>query len=122
MIETSLLLKLTGILLLIIGVVLVVNPELISNKPIPDDTFAAIERRIWWGLIIGLGTLLLFHHELTPWLTTLAATGASMMFGLLVARLIGIMLDGSLIKQWLYVGIELALLAPLLWWYLSLRN
>ncbi|MGL6313823.1 DUF4345 family protein [Vibrio sp. WXL103] len=122
MIETSLLLKLTGILLLIIGVVLVVNPELISNKPIPDDTFAAIERRIWWGLIIGLGTLLLFHHELTPWLTTLAATGASMMFGLLVARIIGIILDGSLIKQWFYVGIELALLAPLLWWYLSLRN
>lgn len=122
MIESSLLLKLTGILLLIVGVVLVVNPELISSKPIPDNTFAAIERRIWWGLIIGLGTLLLFHHELTPWLPTLAATGASMMFGLLVARLIGIMLDGSLIKQWLYVGIELALLAPLLWWYLSLRN
>ncbi|MEE1672550.1 hypothetical protein SNR37_001879 [Agarivorans aestuarii] len=121
MIETSLLLRGIGIALIIAGIVLVANPELISNKAIPDNTFEAIERRIWWGLIIGFGCLLMFHHQLQPWMTSLAAASASLMFGLLVARLIGIMLDGSVAKQWQNVGIELILLVPLVWWYLSVR-
>ena len=122
MLESSLLLRLVGVALIVAGVTLVSNPELVSNKPVPDDTFEAIERRIWWGLIIGFGILLLFHHQLQPWLKTIAATGSSLLIGLLIARLIGIMLDGSVAKQWLYVGIELVILAPLVWWYLSLRN
>ncbi|WP_221076913.1 DUF4345 family protein [Agarivorans aestuarii] len=121
MIETSLLLRGIGIVLIIAGIVLVSNPELVSNKTIPDNTFDAIERRIWWGLLIGFGCLLMFHHQFQPWVTSLAATSASLMFGLLVARLIGIMLDGSVTKQWLYVGLELVLLAPLVWWYLRVR-
>ncbi|GAB1620849.1 hypothetical protein AAOGI_08990 [Agarivorans albus] len=121
MIETSLLLRGIGIVLFIAGIVLVSNPELVSNKAIPDNTFDAIERRIWWGLLIGFGCLLMFHHQFQPWVTSLAATSASLMFGLLVARLIGIMLDGSVTKQWLYVGLELVLLAPLVWWYLRVR-
>ncbi|BEU03591.1 hypothetical protein OAG1_23910 [Agarivorans sp. OAG1] len=121
MIETSLLLRGIGIVLIIAGIVLVSNPELVSNKAIPDNTFDAIERRIWWGLLIGFGCLLMFHHQFQPWVTSLAATSASLMFGLLVARLIGIMLDGSVTKQWLYVGLELVLLAPLVWWYLRVR-
>lgn len=121
MIETSLLLRGIGIVLIIAGIVLVSNPELVSNKAIPDNTFDAIERRIWWGLLIGFGCLLMFHHQFQPWVTSLAATSASLMFGLLVARLIGIMLDGSVTKQWLYVGLELVLLASLVWWYLRVR-
>lgn len=122
MIESTLILRCFGILIILIGMVLVVNPELISNKPIPDDTFQAIERRIWWGLLIGFGSLLLFHHQLQPWMTTIAAASASLMFGLLIARLIGIMLDGSVAKQWLNVAIEVILLAPLVWWYLSTHS
>lgn len=122
MIESTLILRCFGILIILIGIVLVVNPELISNKPIPDDTFQAIERRIWWGLLIGFGSLLLFHHQLQPWMTTIAAASASLMFGLLIARLIGIMLDGSVAKQWLNVAIEVILLAPLVWWYLSTHS
>ena len=122
MIESTLILRCFGILIILIGIVLVVNPELISNKPIPDDTFQAIERRIWWGLLIGFGSLLLFHHQLQPWMTTIAAASASLMFGLLIARLIGIMLDGLVAKQWLNVAIEVILLAPLVWWYLSTHS
>jgi len=119
--ENSLILKLVGVALVIVGVTLVWNPELVSNKPIPKDTFKATERRIWWGLIIGFGCLLLFHHQLLPWMLTIAATGAALLFGLLVARLIGIMLDGSVLKQWINVGIELVILVPLVWWYLRIR-
>ncbi|WP_026970875.1 DUF4345 family protein [Aliagarivorans marinus] len=109
--------KIIGVLLIVAGVVLAWNPELVSNKPIPSDTFQATERRIWWGLLIGVGTLLMFHHQLQPWGATIAATGASLLFGLLVARLIGIMLDGPVVKQWINVGIELVILLPLVWWY-----
>ncbi|GAA0411142.1 hypothetical protein GCM10009133_19490 [Cocleimonas flava] len=111
-----------GVALIIVGLVLVSNPELVSNKPIPSDTFEAVERRIWWGLLIGFGFLLLFHHQIQPWITTIAATLSSLFFGLLVARLIGIMLDGSVAKQWLNIGIEIVILVPLVWWYFRVRT
>lgn len=120
--ESSLVFRLVGAVLILVGLTLVSNPELVSNKPIPTDTFEAIERRIWWGLFIGVGCLLLFHHQLRPWLPTLAAASCSLLFGLLVARLVGIALDGSVAKQWLYVGVEVAILVPLVWWYLSVRS
>lgn len=113
--------KAIGVVLIMIGIVLVWNPELVSNKPIPTDTFKAIERRIWWGLIIGIGRLPWFHTQLQPWMATLAATLSALMFGLLVARLIGIMLDGSVLKQWINVAIELVIMVPLVWWYLRVR-
>ena len=120
--DGSLLLRCIGIALLVIGITLAWNPELVSNKPIPSDTFKATERRIWCGLLIGFGSLLLFHHQLLPWMPTLAATSSALFFGLLVARLIGIMLDGSEAKQWINVGIELVILAPLVWWYFRVRT
>ena len=85
------------------------------------DVFEAIERRIWWGLFIGFGLLLMFHHQLLPWTQTLAATGSSLMIGLLIARLIGIALDGSVTKQWINVAIEIALPVPFVWWYFRTR-
>jgi len=122
MIENSLALRIIGCVLIVIGVTLVSNPELVSGKPIPVDTFEAIERRIWWGLFIGAGVLLLFHHQIMPWKQTIAATSSALIFGLLVARLIGIGLDGSVVKQWIYVGVEGVILALLLWWYFKVRK
>ena len=122
MIVNRLISRILGGILIVIGLILIANPELVSSKPVPADIFEAIERRIWWGLIVGFGVLFLFHHQLRPWLQTLAATLSALVVGLLVARLLGIILDGSVAKQWLYVGIELVILAPLLWWYLRLRK
>ena len=122
MIVNSLISRILGGILIVAGLILIANPELVSNKPVPTDIFEAIERRLWWGLIVGFGVLFLFHHQLRPWLLTLAATLLALVFGLLVARLLGILLDGSVLKQWLYVGIELVILAPLFWWYLRLRE
>jgi len=120
--ENSLFIKLIGITLVVAGATLAWNPELVSNKPVPSDTFEATERRIWWGLLIGFGALLLFHHQLVPWQPTIAATLSALLFGLLIARLIGIILDGYAVKQWVNVGIEVVILVPLLWWYLRVRS
>ena len=122
MIVNRLVSRVLGLLFVAVGLVLVSNPELVSNAPVPEDTFEAVERRIWWGLIVGFGLLLLFHAEVQPWQRTLVATGTALVLGLLVARLVGIALDGSVAKQWVYVGIELAILLPLLWLYLRKRR
>lgn len=113
--------RVVGLIVLIAGIVIVANPELITQKPIPDDTFEAIERRIWWGLIIGAGLLLVFNRQWSPWLPTLLITVVALLTGLLTARIIGIVLDGSLARQWFLVLVEVAIAAPLLWWYLRVR-
>ena len=120
--KNRLILRIIGSIVIVVGVVLVSNPELVSNKPVPDNTFDAVERRIWWGLIPGIGILLLFHHRIRPLKLTLAATLAALVSGLLVARVIGIVLDGSVLKQWLYVAIKVVILALLVWWYLKVRT
>ncbi|MEM7376686.1 MAG: hypothetical protein AAF460_04170 [Pseudomonadota bacterium] len=115
-------LRLASGALIVLGTVLVVNPELVRNGPIPDDPFEAIERRIWWGAIIAAGVLLLFRSTLRPVLQSVAAASAALLFGLLVARLIGIALDGSVAKQWVYVAIEAVLLAAAVQWFGRLRR
>ncbi|MCV2402232.1 DUF4345 family protein [Marinomonas sp. C2222] len=122
MMESTWIFKLVGAVFILIGLVLAAAPELVSNKPVPSDIFKAVERRIWWGLFIGIGILLQFHYQISPWQLTLSATLSSLLVGLLVARLIGIVLDGSVAKQWLNVGIELILLVPLIWWYSKISN
>lgn len=114
--------RVVGLLVLIAGIIIVANPELITKKPVPEDTFEAIERRIWWGLLIGLGLLLIFNQQWSPWLPTLLITAVALLVGLLIARVIGIMLDGPVPKQWLLVLVEVAIAAPLLWWYLRIRH
>ncbi len=119
---TSLVKRIVGSIVLMLGLVLVINPELIVDQPIPTDTFAAVERRIWWGLIVGVGLLILFHGKLRPWRLTLAATCCALLLGLLIARLIGIALDGSVPMQWAYVGLEVVILLLLYWWYRNVRK
>lgn len=118
----STVLKVVGGALVVVGVVLAWNPELVSNKSIPSETFEAIERRIPWGKLIGLGLVPFFHQQLRPWQPTIAATLSSLIVGYIVARLIGIALDGAVVKQWQLVGVEIVILAPLAWWYLKVRS
>lgn len=118
----SIVFKIAGAVLIVVGLVLASNPELVSNKAIPSDVFEAIERRITWGKLVGLGLVPFFHHQLRPWVPTLAAVLSSLIVGYLIVRLLGIALDGSVAKQWLYVGVEIVILVPLVWWYLRVRS
>ena len=122
MTEGTLIFKILGGLLILVGVILASNPELVSNKPVPEDIFKAVERRVWWGLFISAGILVMFHHPLQPWIVTFVATSIAITFGLLAARLIGIMLDGSVPKQWFWVIVEAIALGGLAWWYAEVRT
>ena len=56
----------------------------------PTDAFHSIEQRIKMGFLIGFGILLLFHHQLKPWLLTVSAILFSLILGILTARFISI--------------------------------
>lgn len=114
--------KIVAGLLVIAGLVLAIYPELISNKPIPDSTFEAVERRIHWGYLIGIGVLFLIHFQLKPWQLTVAAAGTAITLGLFVARFIGIALDGSVIEQWYWVGVESVIFAIFSIWFVKQKG
>lgn len=121
-IDAGLAIRLLGVVLLAIGLTLGVNPELVSNTPVPDDVFKAVERRVWWGVLIGLGILPFFHRQLSPWLLTVVAVGCAITLGILLARLLGIVLDGSVLKQWIWAAVELVVLVVLIISYSKLRT
>lgn len=119
--DASLIYKIIGTILIAVGIILVSNPELVTNKPVPEDVFRAVERRVWWGLFISAGVLLIFHHELRSPLVIFVGASTTITFGLLAARLIGIALDGAVVKQWFWVVVEAVILAALVWWYTKVR-
>ncbi|GEA58826.1 DUF4345 family protein [Vibrio comitans] len=114
-------LQVAGFIVLLLGAVLSYNPELVSSKPIPEDTFQAIERRVRWGFVMGIGMLLMFHHQVSPFLLTAAALGMTITIGALISRGIGIVIDGSSPRQWMWVVVELAMVIAFAVWYVKQR-
>ncbi len=100
-------LRILGALLVVAGLVLTCAPTLVGDPGPAADTFAAIERRIPYGGIAGLGALLVARTALRPWAVTLASFVFWVTTGLLVARCIGLALDGADDqRQWMWVGVE----------------
>lgn len=102
--------RVIGALLALVGLVLTVAPTLAHDPGPAADTFAAIERRIPWGGLAGAGALLMARRALRPWQATIAAAIFWVTLGLLVARLVGLALDGAdSSRQWLWVAVETAI-------------
>lgn len=105
-------LRVVGALLLIAGLVLAVMPTLVSDPGPAVDTFAAIERRIWWGGLAGVGLLFLARTTLKPWSVSFAHLVMWVVLGFLIARVIGLALDGmDSAKQWMWTAIEAVVVA-----------
>ena len=105
-------LQILGGLLVLAGLVLACAPTLVHDPGPAADTFAAIERRIPWGALGGLGALLIARTQLKPWKITIAAFVVWVTTGILVARGIGLALDGAdSAKQWMWFGVEVVVIA-----------
>lgn len=103
-------LKAFGLLLALAGLLLAALPTLLNDPGPAASSFEAIERRIWWGGLFGVGLLLLTHTQLKPWLFTLSAATFWIIGGMLVARTIGLVLDGADSgKQWFWFVVELVI-------------
>lgn len=111
-----------GVALAGLGVLIAAFPgwfaALTDSVEPPADTFAAIERRIRGGMVLGVGLVLLARTELRPWSTTLASAVFYFVLGALLARILGLVVEGNDGRQWLWVAGEalvLALAAVWLW-------
>lgn len=114
--------RVIGLLIAIVGLVLAAVPTLVSDPGPAADTYAAIERRVWYGAIAGFGALLVARTTLEPWVETIAAFVFWIVAGFLAARVIGLALDGiDSGKQWMWTAIE-AVICVGAWMFLRRRR
>ena len=103
-------LRIVGIVVAGLGAVMAAFPgwfEPLTGGPEPAaDTFEAVERRVRGGMVLGVGLLLIARTELRPWSTTIASVLFYFMLGALLARILGLIIEGIDARQWLYVAIE----------------
>lgn len=115
-------LRILGIVVAILGVVASVFPtwfEPLTGGPEPPaDLYAAIERRVRGGMVLGLGLIFIGITTLRPWSVSIPLMIFYFMTGALAARLLGLVVDGTVPKQWLMVAVEagaMTLVALWLW-------
>lgn len=103
-------LKIIGAVLLLAGCVLTYKPNIISKIPLPENGYQMIEMRVKWGFLIGLGMLFIFYNQWSNWKLLVCAILLFLVLGIVVARLLGFILDGYFSKQLLWLTIELVAL------------
>lgn len=59
----NLVLKILGIFLFIAGFLLTLKPDLLGKFPVSIDSYQMIEKRVRWGLLVGLGLFLTFYNN-----------------------------------------------------------
>ena len=114
--------RIFGIALAVLGVVAATFPTwfgpLTGGPEPPVDVFEAVERRVRGGMLLGVGLCFIAITALRPWSTSITTAIFYFMAGALAARVLGLLVDGTVPKQWLLVAVEavvMALAAGWLW-------
>ena len=101
---------LVGIVLGVLGVLAAVFPTwfgpLTGGPEPPADVFEAVERRVRGGMLLGVGLCFIAITALRPWSVSIPTALFYLMAGALAARLLGLLVDGVVPKQWLLVAVE----------------
>lgn len=109
-----------GIILAGVGVIAAVFPDwfgpLTGGPEPPVDVYHAIERRIRGGMVLGVGLIFIAVTALRPWSISLPLAIFYFMTGALAARLLGLLVDGTVAKQWLWVAVEAVVMALAALW------
>lgn len=112
--------RILGIVVAILGVVASVFPtwfEPLTGGPEPPaDVHEAIERRVRGGMVLGLGLMFLGITALRTWSTSIPLVIFYFMTGALAARLLGLIVDGTVRKQWLLVAVEAGVMTLVALW------
>ncbi len=113
-------LRIVGIVVALAGVMLAVFPSwfgpLTGGPEPPADIFESIERRVRGGMVLGLGLIFIAVPALRPWSTSIPSAILYFMTGALAMRLLGLILDGTVAKQWLWVAVEAVVMAVAAVW------
>ena len=114
--------QILGVVLAVAGVVAAAIPGwfggLTGGGEPPVDVFESVERRVRGGMVLGVGLTFIAGTALRPWSVSVPTAVFYLMTGALAARLLGLILDGTVPRQWLLVAVEagvMALAAIWLW-------
>lgn len=114
--------RIVGLIVAGLGALATVAPgwfEPLIGAP-TDDAYQAIERRVRGGMVAGVGLALVARTTLRPWGDTIAYGVFCVLLGALLARLFGILVEGTFPRQWMLVAVEVGLMAlPALWLWRS---
>ena len=109
-----------GITLTALGAVGAVFPTwfspLTGGPELPADVFEAVERRVRGGMLLGVGLSFIALTALRPWSTSIPTALFYVMTGALAGRLLGMLVDGTVPKQWLLVAVETVVMAVAALW------
>jgi hypothetical protein len=110
--------KISGVIFLSAGFILAIKPDFFGKFSTSLDAYQMIEKRVKWGMLIGLGGFMIFYNNWTCWGLTATALLASLTFGVILARLTGMVLNGFLAKQlyWLLIELVALVIITLLYW------
>jgi hypothetical protein len=112
--------RIFGIVLALVGVVAAVFPNwfgpLTGGPEPPADVFEAVERRVRGGMLLGVGLCFIAVTALRPWSASIPTVIFYFMTGALAARLLGLLVDGAVPKQWLLVAVEAVVMALAALW------
>lgn len=116
--------RLVGLALSALGLLAAIRPEwfapLTGAAEPTADLFEAVERRVRAGMVLGLGLVLVAVPSLRPWSSSIPAALLWLLTGALAARLLGLVLDGAVPRQWMLVAVEAGLMtAAALWLWRS---
>ena len=112
--------RILGFVLAALGTVAAVFPNWfgpLTGGPEPAlDIFEAIERRVRGGMVLGVGLVFIAVTAIRPWSTSIPSAIFYFMTGALAARILGLLLDGTVPKQWLWVAVEAVVMAAAAFW------
>ena len=109
---------LVGAVLSVLGVAAAVFPDGFGPLVAPPsaDVYEAVERRIRGGMVLGVGLCFFAIPALRPWSVSLPTALVYVVAGALAARFYGLLVDGAVPKQWLWVAVEAVILAAAAVW------
>lgn len=117
----NIILKILALILIIAGIMLACKPDLISSYPEQLTGYKMIEKRVKWGFLIGLGIFLGFNTQWKCWGLTFCGLLSALTLGVIIARILGFILDGLFAKQmlWLLIELIIAIVFSFLYWRLK---
>ena len=80
------------------------------------DLFETVERRVRGGMVLGVGLAFIAVTSLRPWSVSIPTAILYWMTGALAARLLGLVVDGAVPKQWLLVAVEAGIMMLVALW------
>lgn len=110
--------RILGVVLAVIGVLAAIFPGWFSvlTGAATTDVFEAVERRVRGGMVLGVGLIFIAVTAWRPWSVSIPTAIFYFATGALAARILGLLVDGVVPKQWFLVAVETVIMTVVAFW------